>query len=131
MPMYNLLEYSSSYSDTTGSLWLYSKDGAATFNAYFVDGNPFKSFKYKAKWLGNTITDETNGILRNTTTVVSLKYLSNFWRSLEMPLIICNVELKLIWTNQYVLSGGVADNVDDASSNNITFTIKDTNLYVL
>ena len=48
-----------------------------------------------------------------------------------MPLIICNIELKLIWTNQYVLSGGVADNVDDASSNNITFTIKDTNLYVL
>ena len=32
MPMYNLIEYSSNYSDTTGSLWFYSKDETTTFN---------------------------------------------------------------------------------------------------
>ena len=54
-----------------------------------------------------------------------LKYFIDFWRSLEMPLINCKVELKLIWTKHCVLSA--AGNNDD---NNIVFTIKDTKLYV-
>ena len=48
----------------------------------------------RLKLLGNTVVNETNGILRNFIAVL-LKYLSNFWRSLEMPLINCKVELKL------------------------------------
>ena len=44
--MYNLLQYSSNYSDITGSLWFYSKDEAVNFNAHIVDDNNFKSFKY-------------------------------------------------------------------------------------
>ena len=55
----------------------------------------FKSFKYKAKSIGNTVAEGANGILKNETIAVPLKYLSNFWRSLEMPLINCKVELKL------------------------------------
>ena len=54
MPMYNLIEYSSNYSETTGSLWFYSKDEATNFNADIVNDDKFKSFKYKAKLLGNT-----------------------------------------------------------------------------
>ena len=54
MPMYNLIEYSSNYYETTGSLWFYSKDEAANFDADIVDNNNnnFESFNYKAKLLG-------------------------------------------------------------------------------
>ena len=47
MLMYNLLEYSSNYSDTTAILWFYFKDKAINFNANIEDDNAFKSFKYK------------------------------------------------------------------------------------
>ena len=81
MPMYNLIEYSSNYSETTGSLWFYSKDEATDFNADIANDNSFKSFKYKAKLLGNTKAqpnpNHANGILKNATIVVPLKYLSN------------------------------------------------------
>ena len=58
-----------------------------------------------------------------------LKNLSNFWRSLEIPLINSKVELKLKWTKYCVLAVAGADNAD-ANSNNIILTIKDTELYV-
>ena len=51
MAMYSLIEYSSNYVDTTGSLWFYSKDEAANINADIANSNGFKSFKYKAKLL--------------------------------------------------------------------------------
>ena len=60
---------------------------------------------------------------------MSLKYLINFQRSLEVPLINCKVELKLKWKNQFLLSAAAAHN-DDAKSNNI-FRIKDTKIYVV
>ena len=44
----------------------------------------YKSFDYNAILLGNTKTEGANGILKNATIAVPLKYLSNFWRSLEM-----------------------------------------------
>ena len=44
MPMYNLTEYSSNYSETTRSLWFYSNDKAINFNADIVNINNFKSF---------------------------------------------------------------------------------------
>ena len=100
--MYNLIEYSSSnYSVTTGSLWFYYKDEATNFNADIVNDNNFKSSEYNAKSLWNTAaqTDNAvNGILKNATITASLKYLSNFCRSLEIPLINYKVELKLRWT---------------------------------
>ena len=95
MPMYNLIEYSPHYSETTGSLWFYSKDEAIDFNAVTENTHYFKSFKYKVKLLENT--DNANRILRNATIAVLLKYLSNFWRSIKMPLINCKVQLKLKW----------------------------------
>ena len=92
MPIYNLIEYSSNYAETTGSLWFYSKDEASGFNADISHDNNFKSFKYKAKILGNTEADNAIGILKDVASAVALKYLSNFWRSLEMPLINCKAK---------------------------------------
>ena len=116
--MYNLIEYSSNYSEKTKSLWFYSKDEATDFNADIVNNN-FRSFKYEAKLLENTEADGANGVLKNATIAVPLKYLrSNFWRSLEMPLINCKVELKLNWAKYFVLSAAGADNTN-ADSNNI------------
>ena len=63
------------------------------------------------------------------TITVSLKYLRNLRRSFKMPLINCKVELKLEWTNYCVLSVAGAANIN-AICNNITFTIKDTKLYL-
>ena len=123
-PMYNIIKYNSNYSETTGSLWFYSKDEVFKFNNNIANTNNFKSFKYQL--LGNT----ANGILTNATIAVPLKYLSNFWRSLEMPLINCKVELKLRWTKHCVLSVAGTDNANGNDSDNITFTIKDTKLYV-
>ena len=81
MPMHNLIEYGSNYSGTAGSLWFYSKDEATNFNAHIANDGNFKSFGYKAKLLGDTVaqTDNTaNGILKNATIAVPLKYVNNF-----------------------------------------------------
>ena len=132
MLMYNLIEYSSNYSETTGSLLLYSKDEAANFNADIANTDNFKSFKYKAKLLGNTAAQSANAaneILKRATIAVPLEYLSNFWRSLEMPLINCKVESKR--TKYCVLSAaGNKNEIANAANANRTFTIKDTKLYV-
>ena len=92
----------------------------------------FKSFVYKNKLLGETGTQSTpnnnNGILKDAAIAVPLKYLSNFWRSLEMQLINCEVELKLKLPKYRVLAAAGVD--VNANANNITFTIKDTKLYV-
>ena len=85
MPIYNLLEYSLNYSDTTVSLWFYSKDEEINCNANILNTNDFKSFKYKTKLVGRRAA--ANGILENATIAVPLKCLTNFWRSLEMLLI--------------------------------------------
>ena len=62
--------------------------------------------------------------------LLSFKYLCNFWRSLEMPLINCKVELKFRWTKHCVLSAAGTLNINgNNDGNNIIFTIKDTKLY--
>ena len=63
---------------------------------------------------------------------VPLKYLSNFWKSLEMPFTNCKAESKLTWTKFCVLSAPGNDNGNDNDNANsiIIFTIKDTKLYV-
>ena len=68
--------------------------------------------------LENTEADGDNAILKNATIAVLLKYLSNFSRSLDMPLINCKVELKLKWAKHCVLSEAGADNTN-ANPDNI------------
>ena len=96
MPMYNLIEYSDNYSKTSGSLWQYCKEIPAVNNdgdiVDFNGANATDSFNFKTKITGQTNND---GII-NVEIMVPLKYLSNFWRTLEMSLINC--EVNLIWT---------------------------------
>ena len=61
--MYKLVEYSSNYSETTGISWFHSKDEATNFSVHIAKDDNFKSFKYKAKLLENTVADEANEIL--------------------------------------------------------------------
>ena len=56
--------------------------------------------------LGNPAAD---GALKNAKIVFSLKHLSNFWRSLEMPLINCKIHLELSWTKDCVMCNVAAD----------------------
>ena len=80
--------------------------------------------------VAQTAPNAANGILKNATIAVPLKYLSNFWRSLEIPLINCKVELKVKWTKYCVLPVGSNDNLNNIDSDRIIFTLKDTKLYV-
>ena len=105
MPMYNLIEYSDTYSYTLGSLWDFKRDGIVD-GANVTNDDNAPSFKYQANRISNT---ETNGTIKAVKIAVPLKYLSNFWRSLEMPLINCKVELSLKWTENCVLTTAATD----------------------
>ena len=83
----NLIEYSDNYSDTTGSLWNFKRDEIEGDVDLSIDNA--SSFKYKANLTGNT---ENNGIKSGVKKAIPLKYLSNFWRSLEMPSINCKID---------------------------------------
>ena len=65
------------------------------FNADIANTNDFHSFKHKTELLGNTELDRADRILKNAKIAVSLKYLINFWRSLEILLINCKINIKL------------------------------------
>ena len=124
MSMYNLIEYSDNYAKTTGSLWQYYKDIPARNNNNeineFTGGNTTDSFNFKAKITGQT----GNGGTKDVEIIVPLKYLSIFWRTLEMPLINCEVNLILTWSSTCVF---IATNIPNQ---NATFEITDTKLYV-
>ena len=79
MPMYNLIEYSDNYSKTSGSLWQYYKDDRN------ITITQSESFKFKIKI---TVQSSVTGNTKHLEISVPLKYLINFCRTLEMPLII-------------------------------------------
>ena len=95
MPMYNLIDYSDNYSKTFGSLWQYYKDEP---NDKLADSELFKS---NLKITGKTLADRNT---KNVEIIVPLKYLSNFWRTLEMPLINCEINLILTWSRKIVIT---------------------------
>ena len=125
MPMCNLTEYSNNYSKASGSLWQYCKDIPAVNNngniVNFNEANATDSFNSKAKVTGQTDDD---GEIDNVEIMVPLKYLSNFWRSLEMALSSCEVNLILTWSANCVI---VCTNVAKQCA---TFIITETNIYV-
>ena len=90
--MYNLIKYSDNYSDMSGSLWQFKRDEVPAGNADLTIHNT-QSFKNKASLLVTTTdaVNNTNSSVKEGKIVVPLKYLSNFWRSLEMSLINCKV----------------------------------------
>ena len=125
--MYNLIEYSDNYSDTSGSLWGFKRDEMVN-NADVTNDNNAPSFKYKANLIGNT---ETNRTKKRVKIVAPLKYLSNFWRSLETPLINCKIELSLIWIKNCVLtSAPIGGDANATGADSATFEITDAKLYV-
>ena len=121
MPMYNLIEYSDNYQDSSAMLYQYKRDEPPEDNAIAnLTVNNSSSFKYKVNLLGNR--NVVGGIVRlNVKVVVPLKYLSIFFRSLEMPLINCKIKLNLTWKKECVLSTDVG---------NAVFIINDTKFYV-
>ena len=123
MSMYNVIEYSDNYSKTSESLWQYCKDIPAVNNGAIIDfneANVTDSLNFKEKILGQTGDDGT----KDVEILVPLKYLSNLWRTLEMPLINCEINFILTWSENYVIvSTNVANQV-------ATFSITDTKLYV-
>ena len=100
MPMYNLIEYSDNYSKTSGSLWQYYKDDP---NDNITQSESFKS---KTKITGKI---SAAGNTKVVEIIVPLKYLSNFWRNLEMPLINCEVNLILTWPKDCIISSGTEE----------------------
>ena len=146
MSMYNLLEYSKNYRKTIGSLYNYYRDELSDD----VDDNNFdnikivnsNTFKYKNKIIGNTYNvntgDDGYDVNKNGTQEVALaiplKYLGNFWRALNIPLISCEVSLELKWDKNCVITsleqrdigGGNRDNAPTGA----TLTINYCKLYV-
>ena len=121
MPFYNLIEYSDNYQDSSATLYQYKRDEPPEDDAVAdLTADNSSSLKYKISLLGNPVV--ANNIARiNVKVAVPLKYLSNFFRSLEMPLINCKIKLNLTWKKECVLSS------DDV---NAVFIINDTKMYV-
>ena len=84
MPIYNLIEYCDNYAKTSGSLWQYCLDKPAVDNnnaiVNFEEDNLTDSFNFKVKITGQTGNDGT----KDVEIMVPLKYLTNFWRNLEI-----------------------------------------------
>ena len=122
MAMYNLTEYSNNYLKTSRILWQYYRDELALNDddgALANSCNNSASFKIKQKITGSTGDDGT----KNVEIMDPLKYLSNFWRTLEMPLINCEINLLLTWSLNCVIFNAAANQVT-------TFAITDTKCYV-
>ena len=114
MHMYNLIEYSDNYTKTTGSLWQFFRDEPV------ADDNieDSESFKSKKKITGKPPNNDNK---KDVEIMIPLKYLSNFWRTLETPLINYEVNLILTWSSTCVITD---------SNGAATFAITDTKLYV-
>ena len=156
--IYNLLEYSKNYRNTIGSLQNYYRDELSgdDNNNNFLNNNIVNSnaFQYKNKIIGNTYNvdstiagaadddprlpnpnyDASRSGKKEVEIVIPLKYLGNFWRALNMPLISCEVSLELKWDkNCIITSQQIRVNLDGgntAAPTNATLTTNDCKLYV-
>ena len=146
MSMHNLLEYSKNYRKIIGSLYNYYRDGLSDD----ADDNNFdnikvvnsEAFKCKNKITGNTYNldaaaqgyDVNKNGTQEVELAIPLKYLGNFWRALNIPLISCEVSLELKWDKNCVITsleqrdigGGNRDNAPTGA----TLAITDCKLYV-
>ena len=151
MPMYNSLEYSKKYRKTIGSLYNYNRDelnndnipaGNAFDNITVVNSN---SFKYKNKITSNTYNvdaaaagyDANKEGIQKIELAMALKYLGNFWRALNMPLISCEVSSKLKWNKNCVITSLQKTEIEVVRPTRIgdaptstTLAINDCKLYV-
>ena len=148
MPMYNLLEYSKNYRKTIGSLYNYYRDELTNDNNNnFANRNVVNSntFKYKNKIIGSTYNvgagaDGYDANKNGTQTIelaIPLKYLGNFWRALNMPLISCEVSAELKWNKNCVIASLKERQVDagppvvrDGAATGASLAINDCKLYI-
>ena len=148
IPMYNLLEYSKNYRKTIGSLYNYYRDELSNDdNDNFANINVVNSeaFKYKNKITGNTYNIDAAAqdyeVNRNGTQkielAIPLKYLGNFWRALNIPLISCEVSLELKCDKICVITSLEQRQVDAGppavrgnSPTSATLAINDCKLYI-
>ena len=140
MPMHNLLEYSKNYEKNSGSLFNYYRDEpneaeiANDNGAINISIRNSKSFDYKTEITGSLDAGEDEK--EDVTIAIPLKYLGNFWRSLEIPLINCEITLILSWYKECVLVGRAFRGPPAAAANRINsptdakFEITDCKLYV-
>ena len=148
MPMYNLLEYTKNYRKSTGSLYNYYRDELSDD----ADNNNFdnikvvnsEAFKYKNKIIGNTYNvdagaqgyDANKNGKQEVEIAIPLKYLGNFWRVLNIPLISCEVPLELRWNKKCVINSienriiNAGPPVRGNEPTSATLAITDCKLYV-
>ena len=127
--MYNLLEYNQSHTMTSGSLWNYYRDEIDDVDDNVSDG---KSFKYETKVGGKTRErperppwpPQPPVPALNAEVTIPLKYLSKFWRFIDLPLMNCEIELDLSWAKDCVL----IEHHDNITG--VTFKITSIKLYV-
>ena len=101
--MHNLTEYSDNYSDTSASFSQFKRDKppvTAPGNPENVSTAGSTSFQYKSSSF-KPLEAADNGVFKSVKINVPLKYLSNFWISLEMPLINYKIHLELNWTKDH------------------------------
>ena len=158
MPMYNLLEYSKNYRKTIGSLYNYYRDelNDDADNNNFANNNVVSSntFNYNHKIIGNTYNvdstivpaagggarvanpdyDANKSGKKSIELAIPLKYLGNFWRVLNIPLISCEVSLELKWNKNCVINsqqiGVNLDGGNTAAPTGATLTINNCKLYM-
>ena len=143
MPMYNLLEYSKNYRKTIGSLYNYYRDELSDDNNpdNFLNRNVVNSetFKYKNKIIRNTYNATAGDDILGTKKLeiaIPLKYLGNFWRALNIPLISCEVSLELKWNKNCVITSKEDRQVDagppvvNGTTTGATLSITKCELYV-
>ena len=146
MPMYNLLEYSKNYRKTIGSLYNYYRDELSNDaddnnfdNIKIVNSN---TFKYKNKIIGNKYNvnagadgyDVNKNGTQEVELAIPLKYLGNFWRALNIPLISCEVSLELKWDKNCIITSLEQRDIGRGNRDNAptgaTLAINDCKLYV-
>ena len=148
MPIYNLLEYSKNYRKTIGSFYNYYRDELSDDNNNndFLNNNVVNSnaFKYKNKITGNTYNvaagaagHDANKVGTQTIELaIPLKYLGNFWRALNIPLISCEVSLELKWNKNCVITSleqiqiAAGPPVVNGSPTGATLAINECKLYI-
>ena len=142
--MYNLLEYSKNYEKTSRSLFNYYRDESKDHdegdgdNSINISIGGSNSFDYKTKIVGSLAAGELEK--DDIEIAIPLKYLGNFWRSLDIPLINCEITLILSWYKECVLVGRALRNAPNPQPNppvvaiesptGAKFEITDCKLYV-
>ena len=148
IPMYNILEYSKNYRKTIGSFYNYYRHELTNDNNNnFANRNVVNSnaFKYKNKIIGNMYNvdaaaagyDANKNGMQEVEIAIPLKYLGNFWRALNIPLISCEVSLELKWNKNCVITSLKERQVDagppvirDGAPTGASQAINDCKLYI-